>query len=179
MQLREVPTKPVSRFVGRIYRRDNFVVQRIRLRRPPLMREVVQSWNASTARSNARYCGGSCAPASPAPLPAPTQYRRVCRIPHTNKQRCGPWNSSTFQPLSSTSAKLDRVQRTSQHGHLEDFALLRSSARLDMRLFIVAVVAVIISGCAGAGSFTDIATLEKGPIGRTWAQEALEPRGGE
>ena len=48
-----------------------------------------------------------------------------------------------------------------------------------MRLLISAVVAVIISGCAGAGGFTDIATLEKGPTGRTWAQEALEPRGGE
>ena len=47
-----------------------------------------------------------------------------------------------------------------------------------MRLFVAAIVAVIISGCAGSG-FTDIATLQKGPYGKTWAQDALEPRGGE
>jgi hypothetical protein len=84
-------------------------------------------------------------------------------------------------------AQIERIPPFSSHfpalsGDLEgacDFALLRSSTRQDMRLFIAAIVAVIISGCAGAGSFTDIATLEKGPIGRTWAQEALEPRGGE
>jgi hypothetical protein len=47
-----------------------------------------------------------------------------------------------------------------------------------MRLLIAAIVAVIISGCAGGG-FTDITTLEKGPLGRTWTQEAFEPRSGE
>jgi hypothetical protein len=48
-----------------------------------------------------------------------------------------------------------------------------------MRLFIAAIVAVIISGCAGAGGFTQTATLEKGPSGKTWTQEAFESRGSE
>ena len=47
-----------------------------------------------------------------------------------------------------------------------------------MRLFIAAIVAVIISGCAGGG-FTDIATLEKGPTGKTWTQEAFESKGSD
>ncbi len=48
-----------------------------------------------------------------------------------------------------------------------------------MRLFIATIVAVIISGCAGGGGFTDIATLEKGPTGKTWTQEAFESKGSE
>ena len=48
-----------------------------------------------------------------------------------------------------------------------------------MRLFIAAIVAVIISGCAGGGALTQTATLEKGPFGKTWTQDAFEPRSGE
>ena len=47
-----------------------------------------------------------------------------------------------------------------------------------MRLFITAVVAVIISGCAGTG-FTDLSTLQKGPNGKTWTQETFESKGSE
>jgi hypothetical protein len=47
-----------------------------------------------------------------------------------------------------------------------------------MRVFIAAIVAIIISGCAGGG-FTDTATLEKGPFGKTWTQEAFESKGSE
>ena len=47
-----------------------------------------------------------------------------------------------------------------------------------MRLFITAVMAVIISGCAGTG-FTDLSTLQKGPNGKTWTQDTFESKGSE
>jgi hypothetical protein len=48
-----------------------------------------------------------------------------------------------------------------------------------MRLFIASIIALIISGCAVGGGFTDTATLEKGPFGKTWTQEAFESKGSE
>jgi hypothetical protein len=52
-----------------------------------------------------------------------------------------------------------------------------SSSEANMRLFIATIVALIISGCAGAAGFTDISTLQKGPAGKTWTQEAFESKG--
>ena len=47
-----------------------------------------------------------------------------------------------------------------------------------MRLFIAAIVAVLVSGCAGGGGLTETATLEKGPSGKAWSQDAFESKGG-
>ena len=47
-----------------------------------------------------------------------------------------------------------------------------------MRLFLAAVIAAIVSGCAGTG-FTDLSTLQKGPNGKTWTQDAFESKGSE
>lgn len=47
-----------------------------------------------------------------------------------------------------------------------------------MRLFITAVIAAIIGGCAGTG-FTDLSTLQKGPNGKTWTQDTFESKGSE
>jgi hypothetical protein len=46
-----------------------------------------------------------------------------------------------------------------------------------MRLLIAAIVAVTISGCAAG--FTDMATLQKGPNGKTWVQETFESKGSD
>ena len=58
-----------------------------------------------------------------------------------------------------------------------DFWTYLSEAQI-MRLFIAAVIAVIISGCAGTG-FTDLSTLQKGPNGKTWTQDTFESKGSE
>ena len=53
-----------------------------------------------------------------------------------------------------------------------------SASQGAMRLFITAVIAAIVGGCAGTG-FTDLSTLQKGPNGKTWTQETFESKGSE
>ena len=49
--------------------------------------------------------------------------------------------------------------------------------RQAMRLFIAAVIAVIISGCAGGGPNTSV--LETGSIGKNWTKDAFNSKGSE
>jgi hypothetical protein len=46
-----------------------------------------------------------------------------------------------------------------------------------MRLFIAAIVAVIVGGCAGSGPSTS--TLETGSTGKNWTNGAFESKGSE
>ena len=57
--------------------------------------------------------------------------------------------------------------------------LQKSSAGQNMRLFIAAIVAVIISGCAGGG-LTGMQTASVGgPSGKSWTSDAFESKNGE
>jgi hypothetical protein len=47
----------------------------------------------------------------------------------------------------------------------------------NMKILIAAIVAVIISGCAGG--LTGPQTASIGSSGKGWASDALEPKGGE
>jgi hypothetical protein len=46
-----------------------------------------------------------------------------------------------------------------------------------MRLFIAAIVAIIVSGCAG-GAGIETSTLGKGSSDKTWTRDTFESKGG-
>jgi hypothetical protein len=57
--------------------------------------------------------------------------------------------------------------------------LQKSSAGQNMRLLIAAIVAVIISGCAGGG-LTGMQTASVGnPSGKSWTSDAFDSKGSE
>lgn len=89
---------------------------------------------------------------------------RGCVIGALGNPRTYNLRPSTFRPLSRTIRIIGELGRCIS----ED----------AMRLFLAAVIAAIVSGCAGTG-FTDLSTLQKGPNGKTWTQDAFESKGSE
>jgi hypothetical protein len=55
----------------------------------------------------------------------------------------------------------------------------KSPAGQNMRLFIAAIIAVVITGCAGGG-LTGMQTASVGgPSGKTWTSDAFDSKGSE
>jgi hypothetical protein len=60
-----------------------------------------------------------------------------------------------------------------------EFVKQKSSAGQNMRLLIAAIIAVVISGCAGGGLTGTQTASVGGPSGKSWTSDAFDSKGSE